>query len=559
MKIKFVLFFLILFLTKVNAQVEDHAWVYFTGKPSEATYMAAPLTMLTQRALDRRTRYNIPIDFKDVPVEASYIAAVENENGITVKAISKWLNAVHIKGLKTDIDALLLSDLKVNDISIIDYIEFADKTLTGNKNPNSISKPKQPYDKLKVTTTFNYGQAANQIQMLKGEVLHQNNFTGEGMVIAVLDAGFPNVNSLSAFNYIRTNTSKSQILGGYNYVGRSDDFYTGGTHGTTVLSTIAGYVYSDDGVATNDFIGTAPDASFYLFITEDDATETPLEESLWVEAAEEADRLGVDVINTSLGYSSFFDEDRYNYPYSAMDGKTTFITRGAEIAFSRGMILVNSAGNEGNDPWKYINAPADGPSVLTIGAVNASGVIASFSSYGPTSDGRVKPDVCAEGAGVYVINASGTIATSNGTSFSGPIMAGMVACLWQAFPDKTNAEITESVRKSAHLYPGYTDQEGYGIPNFETVYNTLAVDDEVFITNKIKLYPNPSAETIYFSVPNSTLNFDVLVYSAIGKLMLSKSVNSSDPKIDISNLPTGIYFVRITSNLEEQVLKIVKQ
>ena len=438
----------------------EDAWVYFNDKPSETTYTNSPLTMLTQRALDRRTRYNIVIDFKDVPVEATYVSQVKNSTGITIKARSKWLNALHIQGTKTDIDNLF-------NLSFVNSIDYANKSLNAVGKSSKNKKVIKTNKTLDIVTDYNYGNGANQIEMLSGEVLHQNNFTGEGMQIAVIDAGFPNVDTFPAFKRIRDN---NQILGGYDFVNRNDNFYTGYYHGMAVLSTIAGYL-------DNQFIGTAPDADFYLFISEDADNETPLEESLWVEAAERADSLGVDVINTSLGYTTF-DNSNYDYEYADMDGETTFISRGAEIASSRGMIVVNSAGNEGNSAWNYISAPADAASVLSIGAVNASGVIASFSSYGPTSDGRIKPDVCAQGASVYIINTSGNIATSNGTSFSSPVLTGVITCLWQAFPEKTNAEIIQFVKESSHLYTSPSSQEGYGIPNFQTVYNLLSISSE---------------------------------------------------------------------------------
>ena len=456
---RLLLFFIFIFhFSDLIGQTED-AWVYFNDKPSQSSFINAPLTMLTQRSLDRRIRQQISLDIMDVPVEASYVLQIKNASGITIKARSKWLNALHIQGSQSDITNLI-------NLNFVDKIEFADKTLNTSGKNNIPKKTIQQKNKLEVVTDFNYGNAANQIEMLKGNVLHQNNFTGDGMQIAVIDAGFPNVDTFEAFKRIRDN---NQILGGYDFVNRSTDFYKGSSHGMSVLSTIAGYI-------DNQFIGTAPDAKFYLFISEDNVNETPLEESLWVEAAEKADSLGVDILNTSLGYTTF-DNPAYNYSYSDMDGKTTFISRGAEIAFSRGLLLVNAAGNEGNDAWHYISAPADAASVLSIGAVNASGTIASFSSYGPTLDGSIKPDVCAQGASVYIINSAGNIATSNGTSFASPVLTGVITCLWQAFPTKSNAEIVQSVKESAHLYTSPTAQEGYGIPNFETVYNLLSINE----------------------------------------------------------------------------------
>jgi serine protease AprX len=537
----FVLFFLWVHLF---AQEED-AWVYFKDKPSETTFMATPLNMLTQRALDRRNRYNIPLDNKDVPVEAAYIAIIENAIGIEVMAKSKWLNALHVRGNKTDIDAL--KALKKGEFNFVSSIVYANKTLNVGSKISTSKKGNKSTDKLKFQTNFNYGQAANQIRMLKGDMLHEQNFTGAGMQIAVIDAGFPNVNTYAAFKRMRDN---NQILGGYDFVNRNTNFYTGNYHGMAVLSTIAGYV-------ENQFVGTAPDASFYLFITEDSVNETPLEESLWVEAAEEADRLGVDVINTSLGYYDF-DNSNYNYTYNDMNGQTTFISRGAEIAFSRGMILINSAGNEGNNAWHYIIAPADAVSVLSIGAVSASGVIASFSSYGPTVDGRVKPDVCAEGAGVYIINASGSIATSNGTSFSGPVMAGVTTCLWQAFPTKSNAEITQLIKESAHLYSSPTAQEGYGIPNFQTIYNNLFIEETALDKSMISVYPNPSKDIVNFNFPEGINSISIAVFDVLGKLINTKIIDKNNPSYTVSGLSKGLYFIQTHNGNQFNTIKFIK-
>jgi hypothetical protein len=539
--VKTKLLFFLLFLFSLNnlwAQVED-AWVYFKDKPSQTAFTASPLTMLSQRALERRTRYNIGLDAKDIPIENTYVTQIKNAAGITVKAKSKWLNALHIQGTQVGMSKLVA-------VSFVNKVEYANKSLNVSGKNRKQERPIQKVNKLDFTTNFNYGSASNQIQMLKGEVLHQNNFTGAGMQIAIIDAGFPNVDKFDAFKRLRDN---KQILGGYDFVNRNENFYTGNYHGMAVLSTIAGYV-------DNQFIGTAPDAKFYLFISEDSANETPLEESLWVEAAEKADSLGVDVINTSLGYTAF-DNPNYNYVYNEMDGKTTFISRGAEIAFSRGMIVVNSAGNEGNASWYYISAPADAASVLSIGAVNANGVIANFSSYGPTADNRVKPDVCAQGAGVYIINPSGAIATSNGTSFSSPVLAGVVACLWQAFPNKTNAEITQLIKESAHLYASPTAQEGYGIPNFESIFDLLSLEETEEIL-EVVAYPNPAITELKFKFPNQVTEMELAIYSVLGKRLQSETIIKSNSKTTISNLAQGLYFVQLKFDNQIKTIKILK-
>ncbi|MGV8946038.1 MAG: S8 family serine peptidase [Lutibacter sp.] len=538
-KKKLLLVFLFLFsLSNAMAQVED-AWVYFKDKPSQTEFTSLPLKMLSQRSLDRRLRYNIALDFKDIPAEAAYVNQIKNSAGITVKAKSKWLNALHIQGMKSNIANLL-------NFNFVDKIEYANKSLNTSGKIRMKQKVVRKVNKLNFTTDLNYGNGANQIQMLKGNVLHQNNFVGEGMQIAIIDGGFPNVNNFLAFKRLRDN---NQILGGYDFVNRNENFYTGSSHGTSVLSTIAGYI-------DNQFIGTAPNAKFYLFISEDVVNETPLEESLWVEAAEKADSLGVDIINTSLGYTTF-DNPKYNYVYADMDGKTTFISRGAEIAFSRGMIMINSAGNEGNDSWHYISAPADATSVLSVGAVNATGVIANFSSFGPTADNRIKPEVCAQGAGVYIINSTGNIATSNGTSFSSPVLTGVVACLWQAFPNKNNAEIIQLVKESAHLYTNPNVHEGYGIPNFETIFNLLKPKDVEEIL-EVVAYPNPSTNELKFKFPNQVTEMELTIFDVLGKRMHSEKIYKLNPTINISNLAQGLYFMQLKFDAEIKTFKILK-
>ncbi|MCF6297632.1 MAG: S8 family serine peptidase [Flavobacteriaceae bacterium] len=510
---------------------QEHAWVYFKDKPDEAVFLSNPITMLTQKALDRRAKQNIFLDTKDIPISDIYITTIKEANGIQIKAKSKWLNALHILGSEADIKAL-------KSLSFVKLVDFAANNLN-----NKAQLSKYIRNKFEIVKDFNYGGSANQIEMLKGDVLHQQNFTGKGMTIAVLDGGFPGVNSFSAFQRIRDN---NQIKGGYDYVQRNSNFYTGSSHGTAVLSTMAGFV---DG----QLIGTAPDANYYLFITEDGANETPLEESLWVEAAEKADSLGVDLINTSLGYSTF-DDSRYNYTYTDMDGKTTFITRGADIAFSRGIIIVNSAGNSGSDPWHYITAPADGFNVLTIGAVDRNKVITSFSSFGPTSDGRIKPDVIAKGGATTLINSAGNVSTGSGTSFSSPVICGVIACFWQANPTKTNIEIVQAIKESGHLYANPTAQEGYGIPNFEKALTTLSVDK--LSRDDFKVYPNPFQEELQFVFPDQ---LDVSIYDIIGREVLKQQLNKQNTKIDTQFLSQGIYILQVKQNGGFRSLKILKR
>ena len=356
------------------SQENEDAWVFMKDKPNSTTFLANPLQMLSQRSIDRREKSNISIDEKDVPIHQVYYTKLKNEVTIAVLGKSKWLNAVHVQGTVTQINDLF------SKFNFIESIEFANKSLNTNEKSKVNNSPSDHFSKFnEVQTDFNYGAADNQIKMLKGDYLHQQGFTGQNQVIAIIDAGFPNVNTLSAFERLRDN---NQILGGYNFADRNANYYTRNSHGTHVLSTIAGYI-------ENEFVGTAPDAKFYLFISEIAETETVLEETLWVEAAERADSLGVDMINTSLGYTTY-DNPNHSHSYADMDGNTTFISRGAEIGVSRGMILVNSAGNSGTSSWRYVGAPADASSVFSIASIEGQPTLKILSLFSPNLTKRSK-------------------------------------------------------------------------------------------------------------------------------------------------------------------------
>ena len=537
------LLLVIAFLISLPFFGQEDAWVHLQDKPNSDTYLATPLTMLSQRALERRARQNISVDMKDVPLDAGYYAQIKNANGITVLAKSKWLNAIHVQGTQEDINNL------PSIFPFVAQIEFAHtslNTIGKSAQRSSHSKNKNKFAAMK--TSYNYGTTSTQVTMLNADFLHQEGYTGAGMHIAVIDAGFPNVNELLAFQKLRDN---GQILGGYDFVNRSTNFYTGNNHGTNVLSDIAGYI---DGV----FVGTATDASFYLFISEDVANEVPLEESLWVEAAERADSLGVDVINTSLGYTTF-DNANYNHSYEDMDGETTFISRGAEIGASRGMMLVNAAGNSGSSSWKYMGAPADAAGVFTVGAVDALEDIASFSSFGPTADNRIKPDVLAHGENVFVIDhLTGSPKPSNGTSFSSPVMSGVVACFWQAFPYLTSAEVRQLIRASADRYNNPDEQYGYGVPDFKSAYRAvLNIDKENFM-NTTTIFPNPvnSVFTIKTN-ENNSIGLSIKIYNLFGS-KVSEKVNLKSNIIEVSALNAGIYILKVTNGASQKTFKLVK-
>ncbi|WP_298427173.1 S8 family serine peptidase [uncultured Kordia sp.] len=533
---------LVLFLASSYSFAQtQHAWVYFIDKADVVNSLANPTTILTQKAIDRKTNHGVTIDERDVPVNESYISQIKTQIGITVKAKSKWFNCIHVLGTQTDIDALL-------SLSFVDEIVYADRSLNTMNRPATTANVERTVEKFETLVMYNYGNGANQSEMIKIDKLHELDYTGEGITVAVMDSGFPNVNTLAAFQRLRDN---GDLLNGYDFVDRTADIYayTGNTHGTTVLSDMAAHV---DG----QFVGTAPDASYYLFRTEDAGSETPLEESNWVEAAERADSLGVDVLNTSLGYNRF-DDSRYDYTIADMNGNTAFITKGANVAVEKGLLVVNSAGNSGNDgTWGIITAPADGNG-FTIGAVDGSGNYAPFSSRGRTPNIPVKPDVVAQGSAAYVVSAAGNVTTSNGTSFSSPIIAGAMACLVQAFPDKTNVELMQIVRESSSIYANPTIQLGYGIPNFELAFQTLSTPEST-IQNTIQVFPNPAKANVYINLPKKYQNATITLSTLVGKTIETYTI-TTNTNINVSQLAAGMYLLHIEANGAQFTKKLIKQ
>ncbi|MFS4483013.1 S8 family serine peptidase [Hyunsoonleella sp. 2307UL5-6] len=534
---KRISFVFILFLLPLFIQAQEDAWVFFSDKENVDASIANPISILTQKAIDRKNRHGVAIDARDVPVNENYISQIKNSEGLTVLAKSKWFNAVHVRGTQTAIEAL-------DNLNFVADIEFADRSLNQTKTNQQKTKSKLEG----VLANFNYGNAANQIEMFNGDVLHAQDYTGSGVTLAVMDAGFPNVHIMSSFQRLR---DAKNIHGTYDFVNRDVNVYTGtsSSHGTLVLSDMAAYV-------EDEFVGTAPDASYYLFITEDAASETPVEETYWVEAAERADSLGVDIINTSLGYSDF-DGSKYDYTQSDMNGATTFITRGANIAFEKGLLMVTSAGNSGNFG---VTAPADAPNVLSIGAVDASGNYVSFSSVGTSHQPTQKPDVVAQGGLSYVINEFDVIGRANGTSFSAPILAGGIACLWQAFPDMTNAEIMQIVRTSASQYNNPDNFLGYGIPDLQIALNTALSNEDIAQNNNIiSMYPNPVDDVLYIAFTSEVKKANIAIYDVLGKYIASYAVSNENNSIDVSPFSKGIYIAQLQTNDVIKTLKIIKQ
>lgn len=519
---------------------EEHAWVYLTDKENVAASIANPISILSQDAINRKEAQSIPIDERDVPVNENYITQLKGQIGITVMSKSKWFNAVYVIGLeKQNIDDLL-------DLDFVESIDFADKSL------NSESRVAFSSNKFEVEESlvnFEYGSAQNQVEMIGVDHLHISDYTGEGIVVAVIDAGFPNVDTMGAFQRLRDN---GDLLGGFDFVDRTDNVYASSIsqHGTNVLSDMAGFIQ-------DEFVGTAPDASYYLFRTEDSSSEMPVEESYWVEAAERADSLGVHIINSSLGYR-VYDNANYSYTPSDMNGSTAFITKGANIANEKGILVVNSAGNSGgDDSWVTVGAPADASGVFSIGAVDFEGNYASFSSQGTSDQPTQKPDVVAQGSGSFVVNSSNDIINNNGTSFSSPILAGGMASLKQALPDATNEELKQFVRMSASQFNSPDYFLGFGIPNFELALEIgLSIAEEEFV--RFKVFPNPVITNLNIQIPTTTEPTNLKIFNVLGKLVLEKNLTKSQTKLDLSSIASGIYIMSFESNKGSKTFKLIK-
>lgn len=407
-----------------------------------------PEKYLSAKAIERRRKQNLPIDSTDLPVCRKYIDEIRKQ-GVKIVVTGKWDNFVTVS---------------CNDTTLIDRIAALPFVLSTEKvwispgagKPSMATERDSVLNQPTIHSDSIYGRAITQIQISNGDKLHEAGFKGQGMTIAVIDAGFHNVDKITAMQNIR-------ILGTKDFVNQQADIFAESSHGMSVLSCI--------GMNRPDIMtGTAPEASFWLLRSEDEYSEHLVEQDYWSAAVEFADSVGVDVINTSLGYYSFDDKSK-NYKYRDLDGRHALMSRQASHIADKGMILVCSAGNSGAGSWKKITPPGDADNVLTVGAIDKRAVLATFSSVGNTADHRVKPDVVAVGVGSDVIRTDGNQGRANGTSFSSPIMCGMVTCLWQACPTLTAKEVIELVRRSGDR-AGFPDNiYGYGVPDMWKAYN----------------------------------------------------------------------------------------
>jgi serine protease AprX len=543
----------LIILVSINTYAQDKYVVFLKDKNNNPYSVNNPSQFLSQRSIDRRARYNIPVIEQDLPVTPAYVTGIAN-TGAIVFCRSKWFNTVTVEADTSEIIA-------VGALSYVDsYKKVIGVNIPKGINKSKFEEAKKISGSAKTNASTYWGLADSHIELINGKPLHNMGFKGEGMLIAVLDAGFPSVDNHFLFDSLRND---NRIKGTYDFVFNSPYVYHESGHGTAVLSLMAGK-------DPNNFVGTAPDANYILIHTEDDrnGSEYIIEEYNWVSGAEYADSMGADVLNTSLGYTTF-NAASQDHTYADMNGVTAPITIGADIAFTKGMLIVNSAGNSGNSSWHYISAPADGINVMAIGSTDSTGVIAGYSSHGPTSDNRVKPNVSGQGSDCFFADQGGGYGQNSGTSFSGPIIAGMSACLWQAFPNRTNAQIKSAIEQSADRYLTPDDDYGYGIPDFGLAYTILfntGIEPDARTQKKLILKNIPFKDQLEFDyIAGEEKEINVKVMDMMGRIIfdqtypVSANTNNHIPSIhSLSTIAAGIYIININSNQSNIAEKILK-
>lgn len=552
----FLVSFSLLFLQQLSPQTYYKFAVFFADKGSNNPHsISDPTTFLSQRAIERRSRYNISITEQDLPVNPSYVQGVMSVSGnISIVNRSRWFNYLMIGTYDSAVVTSIAALPYVSQIKLLYRGNYPQKLQPGKGN--------QPDGGTKSLSgsieNLNYGNAKTQTEMIGLDYLHRKGYLGQDMVIAVLDGGFLFVDQMPAFDHLRAG---NRILGTWDFAANEESVYEDNNHGTNVLSCMAAFI---DG----KMLGTAPMASYWLLRTEDVFSETIVEEYNWVSGAEFADSVGADLINSSLGYTTF-DNGIEDHTYADMNGNTSVATRGADVAAAKGILVVNSAGNSGNSAWKYIGAPADGDSVLTVGAVKNNREKATFSSFGPSADGRVKPNVCAMGQGASVVGVGGEVISANGTSFSSPILCGAVACLWQKHrQEKNNMDVIRAVEKCSNLYNVPNDGMGYGIPNLGVADMLLSQTpfDQYFENQEIKVYPNPVGDQTFYVDFYAQLTENILIEitSVKGKKLYSqekqvyqKTMNTLVLNTD-AKLGAGVYVLVIHTHNKRFSTKFVK-
>lgn len=523
----------------VSGATSYYFFVQFSNKKNTTYSLASPSAFLSSRAIARRVAFGISCDSTDLPVNQSYVNQVANL-GAKIHSRSKWMNSVTVLVA----DSSLMSQVRA--LPFVNKVQY-----TGKTDAASLTRQKSKFE----TQLTDYGSAQAQLNQINGSYIHSLGYTGKGIHVGVLDGGFSSVNTNPGFDSLRLS---GRLLGTKDIAEINGNVYAMDAHGANVLSIMTGRL----GGAT-PYAGTAPHASFWLIRTEYAPTEYLVETDFWVSGIEFADSVGVDVVNSSLGYTTF-DDTKMNFTYADMNGKISRASKAATLAAQKGIIVCNSAGNDGNKTWHYIGSPADAEGIVSVGAVYNTGVSSEFSSYGPSSDNRVKPEICGTGTATAYITTAGTRASGNGTSYSSPVIAGMMACYLQYakanFSNLTVPKILESVFKSGSIYANPTAQLGYGIPDFQKAAGnllTLDVSDKKYGDNFGVVY-RPESSLLELTICEPiTQRCALRIYSVAGILVYSDEINQQNFSRTIKGLAAGAYIVNVSSAKFNESQKII--
>ncbi len=533
----------------VSAQNPTCYRIYLKDKANSPYSIDNPSAYLSQRAIDKRARFNIPITEQDLPVNPQYkqqILGLDAE--MHFLAVSKWMNTVTLycpdSTVVPQIEALPFVD---SVMAVGNYVLHDLPVYQIPENPvplvhNTLSTSKE---------TIDYGDGLSQIALLNGIPLHEEGFRGEGMLIAVIDGGFFGIETISFYQELE---NSGRFYGHYSLMPDFVDTLQSGwseVHGTIVTSAMAA---NTDG----EFVGTAPGASYALIHTEWVGSEEIIEEDFWANGAEIADSIGADVVSSSLGYRAFPDFPQNDISYENMDGVHSIASQCATILGQKGVIVCVAAGNDGSNQYYHISRPGDAFDILCVGACSADSLIAEFSSHGPSYDGRVKPDITSQGVATACYYPYDMLSTADGTSLATPVAAGMCACLWQAMPVYTATEMMQIIRESSHLYHNPNTEFGYGIPDFYGAYTShVGINDYNPLT--LSIYPNPVTDQLNIVNPDGNIQ-TVSVYNASGQLVLQTAVSSSPIlEINVTSLPNGFYIGTATlNNQQTATFKFIK-
>ena len=537
-RILYVLFLFAFVWAGAEAQ-QNRYMVFFKYKEGISQSLSRPIEFLSEKAIQRRLKQNIEITADDLPVSNAYVQGV-SDIGVDVFFRTRWMNGVLVQ-----CDPSLLPSIEA--LAYVDRVELVAPLGTlQNGGRRSFN--------LRRKSNHTGSETETQLQMLGLDQMHDGNYKGQGVTIAILDSGFPGVNSAPAFQNIFSEQRFAPDVS-YDFVHNSPDVFQYDDHGTEVLSVIGAEV-------PDAFTGGAYEASFQLFVTEDVPTEYRIEEYNWLFAAERADSAGVDIIHSSLGYYDF-DDPAMNYTKAQMDGRTAIVTRAAQSAADRGIVVITSAGNEGTiASWRIITAPADAVDVLAVGGVNAALQKVPSSSIGPSADNRIKPDLAALGSGVKVVRATGQISTASGTSLAAPLVTSLAAGVLQRYPELGNKEVISLLRQTASQAKNPDNLLGFGIPNFRAIVN---YQEGVAQTRPFEIYPNPLKDdtlTISPYDPDVIDSCEVEIISSQGQIIGRGTVYfdwlNRTYQADMSAMAPGVYFIRIHSEKTRHTFKLVK-